>query len=214
MFKAKVFLLAAAIAVASTAAQADIVVTGGVNNQGTSNVLLNSATNVSMVTGTVGPGNFVVDFTSTGGLLSANPSGQATVSGGTGNNPLGQLSFDLANNATFTRAVFNIDATINGSVDLLVSGININGGTFTQSLSVNANGQNFYTVDSILGQLMTSISLTGAGNTRFTDVAQVRLGGVAPAVPEPSTWAMMILGFAGVGFMAYRRRASGTLRLV
>jgi hypothetical protein len=27
------------------------------------------------------------------------------------------------------------------------------------------------------------------------------------AVPEPSTWAMMILGFAGVGFMAYRRKA-------
>jgi hypothetical protein len=26
------------------------------------------------------------------------------------------------------------------------------------------------------------------------------------AVPEPSTWAMMILGFANVGFMAYRRR--------
>ena len=25
------------------------------------------------------------------------------------------------------------------------------------------------------------------------------------AVPEPATWAMMILGFAGVGFMAYRR---------
>ena len=25
-------------------------------------------------------------------------------------------------------------------------------------------------------------------------------------VPEPSTWAMMILGFAGIGFMAYRRR--------
>jgi outer membrane lipase/esterase len=25
-------------------------------------------------------------------------------------------------------------------------------------------------------------------------------------VPEPSTWAMMIVGFAGVGFMAYRRR--------
>jgi PEP-CTERM motif len=26
------------------------------------------------------------------------------------------------------------------------------------------------------------------------------------AVPEPSTWAMMVLGFAGVGFMVYRRR--------
>ena len=30
-----------------------------------------------------------------------------------------------------------------------------------------------------------------------------------PAVPEASTWAMMILGFAGVGFMAYRRRNQG-----
>jgi PEP-CTERM motif len=28
------------------------------------------------------------------------------------------------------------------------------------------------------------------------------------AVPEPSTWAMMILGFMGVGFMAYRRKNS------
>jgi hypothetical protein len=26
------------------------------------------------------------------------------------------------------------------------------------------------------------------------------------AVPEPSTWAMMILGFCGLGFMAYRRK--------
>jgi PEP-CTERM motif len=29
------------------------------------------------------------------------------------------------------------------------------------------------------------------------------------AVPEPSTWAMMILGFMGVGFMAYRRKNQG-----
>ena len=29
---------------------------------------------------------------------------------------------------------------------------------------------------------------------------------LAEAVPEPSTWAMMLLGFAGLGFMAYRRR--------
>jgi hypothetical protein len=27
------------------------------------------------------------------------------------------------------------------------------------------------------------------------------------AVPEPSTWAMMILGFAGLGVMAYRRKS-------
>jgi PEP-CTERM motif len=31
--------------------------------------------------------------------------------------------------------------------------------------------------------------------------------GPVPAVPEPSTWAMMILGFTGIGFMAYRRKS-------
>jgi hypothetical protein len=37
---------------------------------------------------------------------------------------------------------------------------------------------------------------------------------VVAAVPEPSTWAMMILGFCGLGFMAYRRKQSGpTLRV-
>lgn len=35
----------------------------------------------------------------------------------------------------------------------------------------------------------------------------------AGAVPEPATWAMMMLGFAGVGFMAYRRKAKPMLRL-
>jgi hypothetical protein len=40
-------------------------------------------------------------------------------------------------------------------------------------------------------------------------ISAVRLG----AVPEPSTWAMMVLGFAGLGFMAYRRRGSA-FRLV
>ena len=28
------------------------------------------------------------------------------------------------------------------------------------------------------------------------------------AVPEPATWGMMILGFMGVGFMAYRRKSN------
>jgi hypothetical protein len=29
---------------------------------------------------------------------------------------------------------------------------------------------------------------------------------LSSSVPEPSTWAMLLLGFAGVGFMTYRRR--------
>ena len=33
------------------------------------------------------------------------------------------------------------------------------------------------------------------------------------SVPEPSTWAMMILGFFGIGFMAYRRKNSIAFRV-
>jgi hypothetical protein len=35
---------------------------------------------------------------------------------------------------------------------------------------------------------------------------------VADAVPEPSTWAMMIIGVCGLGFLAYRRK-NGALRI-
>jgi hypothetical protein len=31
----------------------------------------------------------------------------------------------------------------------------------------------------------------------------------SPAVPEPSPWAMMILGFAGLGLAGYRRSRKG-----
>jgi hypothetical protein len=31
---------------------------------------------------------------------------------------------------------------------------------------------------------------------------------ITSAVPEPSTWAMMMLGFCGLGFLAYRRKDS------
>jgi hypothetical protein len=34
---------------------------------------------------------------------------------------------------------------------------------------------------------------------------------ITAAVPEPSTWAMLILGFAGIGFMAYRRKSNPAL---
>jgi uncharacterized protein (TIGR03118 family) len=37
------------------------------------------------------------------------------------------------------------------------------------------------------------------------------LFGSIRAVPEPSTWAMLILGVAGVGFMAYRRKSKPAL---
>jgi hypothetical protein len=43
-----------------------------------------------------------------------------------------------------------------------------------------------------------------------TSQATIDVNFTAP-VPEPSTWAMMILGFAGLGFMAYRRKSTTAL---
>ena len=51
---------------------------------------------------------------------------------------------------------------------------------------------------------------SGSASLAVTDpISQVA------AVPEPSTWAMMILGFAGIGFIGYRRHNQrAPLRLV
>src|SRR5215212_4915810 len=120
------FFLALALG-AAPKTWADIVVVTGVNNQGTQNVLLNPGTNVLTATGAVGANNLVVNFTSTSGsgLLNANPSGQATISGGTGNTALTQLTFGLATNDTFNSAVFNINAALSGSALIHVEGVNI-----------------------------------------------------------------------------------------
>jgi hypothetical protein len=37
---------------------------------------------------------------------------------------------------------------------------------------------------------------------------------LASSVPEPSTWAMLLLGFAGIGFMACRRKSKTALMAV
>ena len=50
----------------------------------------------------------------------------------------------------------------------------------------------------------------GSASATTGDVGALAL---TTAIPEPSTWAMMILGFAGVGFMAYRRRGRPSFRL-
>lgn len=60
---------------------------------------------------------------------------------------------------------------------------------FTLSQSTNLA---FFIIDGFLPDNLGGVSLD--------------INPVVAVVPEPSTWAMMILGFAGIGFMAYRRK--------
>jgi hypothetical protein len=46
------------------------------------------------------------------------------------------------------------------------------------------------------------------GDTKMDAEAFVQVGS---GVPEPSTWAMLIIGFAGVGFVSYRRTRRNTM---
>ena len=45
-----------------------------------------------------------------------------------------------------------------------------------------------------------------AGGRYVSNIADLYVFDGVSAVPEPSTWAMLLLGFAGVGFVAFRRK--------
>ena len=72
--------------------------------------------------------------------------------------------------------------------------------TFTTTTAGNLSFQNFGGDN--VGLILDNITVDAAAPTQTA------------AVPEPSTWAMMILGFAGVGFMAYRRKSKPALMAV
>ena len=51
----------------------------------------------------------------------------------------------------------------------------------------------------------------GFANPGYSLVLSDNVGNTVGGVPEPSTWVMMLLGFAGLGFMAYGRQAKPAL---
>jgi hypothetical protein len=111
-----------------------------------------------------------------------------------GSNYNGPTSNSFTDTRTYTfktNTIYNV--SLNGYLSSGLSG-NIGGGTETMSAFIDpqffiaANDPSPYTLDFSPG-----------------------IGNSVDAVPEPSTWAMMILGFAGLGFMAYRRKSKPAL---
>ena len=72
-------------------------------------------------------------------------------------------------------------------------------------ISFNLNGGSTGTYS----RLSTNGDVTGTGGNGIDVLAYAQAGlPIAGAVPEPSTWAMLLIGFAGLGFMACRRKNS------
>lgn len=131
-----------------------------------------------------------------GNFLAAGPSnnGNATLSF---INPLSYLSFlwgspDTYNTLTITTNLGSHVYTAS------TAGVNPPDGNqnFAQYVQFSASG----------GEYITGATFA-SGNTNAFEVANFTV----TAVPEPTTWAMMILGFLGLGFLGYRKSSkSGT----
>lgn len=211
-------LLAGATAL-SSAANASLVLSSGNGGTTDQNVIFQNVTGnntISLTTDTnSNPANRVT-FESNEALTGTNSSGQARISD-TADNGFNTLTWFMANNSLgFATNVFNINDLTATLADITVV---TNFGTTTFSnKAISLNGNNFFTLESGGGEIIKSVSILALNGGLFDDVRQERLGDVqtiSGAVPEASTWAMMILGFAGVGFLAYRRRGQAqAMRLV
>jgi hypothetical protein len=146
-----------------------------------------------------------------------------------------QVLGDFGPSGHITGSVsFNFSATVNpGNYDPL------NGPFYGYFASVTANsgsaqGCSFSQIGSMCGRSLRpplpldvfdfdgdgmgslfvsgSVSVTNMTVSTFDIIVILPAGfTIAAPVPEPSTWAMLLIGFAGVGFVTYRGRRSASL---
>ena len=131
--------------------------------------------------------------------------GLATLSASDG--LINQITFTLLNGLGFARAELNLQDPANTSTTMVT--IVASDGS-TQTFAVDSNGSNRFGVDAAGGPLITSVSLSSASG--FGSFKQLQLGGVA-AVPEPATWAMMLIGFGILGGALRRRKTADRVRV-
>jgi hypothetical protein len=202
-----------ALAVVPAPAAADIVPIDASSIQG-SNVLFQD--DVQEGTSIIGmlndDRNTRVTFSAGGDTLTAFSGGQARISGAldtSTNSPtdtigLTDLTFSLTDGGTFNNLELNLlggDAT--GVVFTLIDNM---GDDFNFQYALG-EGSNFFGFQGINGQSIATASLQALGGS-IGDVRQIRFDAADGAVPEPGTWAMMLLGFGATGVAMRRRRRS------
>jgi hypothetical protein len=120
---------------------------------------------------------------------------------GSNNNTSFQTAI-LTTNNLLANTTYNI--TYSGDDDVFLA---INGHVFSQDGGMHAMARSTQQA-SIPVPRITSWRFFFADRYKVQSELQFT---ISSAVPEPSTWAMMILGFAGVGVMAYRRKSKPAL---
>ena len=212
---------AAAILLAAGVAHADIIQAKPSDDQGINVHNDGSAATGTTVLGELGQNSgidvlFTGTTTDSSNLMLSSGQGQATITGalntGTSNpnDTFNITSFAIAleNNALFDWIELSLAGTGTVSFSLLDdSGTLFTSdptGAFTYALT---NGQNKFAFQAVNGQSIAGLSFTVTGGGVET-VKQVRIGPSNVAVPEPATWAMMLLGFGAIGYSMRRRRVS------
>jgi PEP-CTERM motif len=77
------------------------------------------------------------------------------------------------------------------------------GDTYEISFNLNGGGSQ----DGVYSRLSTNGDITDPGGNGIDVLAYAQAGLPPPGIPEPSTWAMMLIGFVGFGFVGGYRRA-------
>ena len=177
---------------------------------------LNLSTAASVIAGTTFTGSVngytgsLIDIVSTVNVSTAN--GLASINAiNHSNNWITQLTFTPVT-GTFNEFSFRGALSSNDDQVIHVTVTDNLAQTFDFSITSNGDFPAIGLTALPTNETIKSVVINGS----FADIKQIGFGYEAvTAVPEPSTWAMMVLGFAGVGFMAYRRKSQGpALRLV
>jgi hypothetical protein len=125
-------------------------------------------------------------------------------------------SFALGNGTDTYSSAFVLDVAF--TVPAGTTGSNLFDAAITGSVSGNSgsvtiNFDNTPQAFTFSGGSFTLAVNDLSATTRTDPHAVTGVITLTTAVPEPSTWAMMISGFVGVGFLAYRRRSMQPFRL-
>jgi hypothetical protein len=91
---------------------------------------------------------------------------------------------------------------------ITVDGYTLKGTDLVAMFGAGVHGDGSHT-DPLANQWVTISGLGAFTTADFSSSANAFEFSLGSAIPEPSTWAMMALGFAGLGYAAFRRNSKG-----